>query len=184
MNYMILKKFGPHNKTCDEASKGEICKNWEDFAKWSGLELCKEYYSLDGLTRTRMFNPETEEDWQNCINDDFKIDIITNLEYALKVIHKYPDSEIVGVIEEPVSKFFDVPAGHILVGYDILDGYNDVSLLTNWGGNDCMAKIKLNDLALLDSLEEAYTLAERLRKDFATDPHACNCQVWAVYKVS
>jgi hypothetical protein len=179
---MILKKFGPHNKD-DSFPQWSPLKDWDGFAEWAGLDHCKEYYSLDGLIRSRMFNPESIEDWQNCINEDFKIDIITNLDYAKKIIHKYPGSEIVGCIEDPRKNNSKILKSHILLGYDILDDHNDVSLLTNWGGKDCTENIQLNAFALVDKSETAYSWASKLRKDHADDPHACNCKVWAVFKV-
>ena len=171
MNYLILKKFGLD------------CKDWCAYSKWAGLEHCTKYYSLDKTFRKSMFCPKSDEDWKNCVNEDFKTDILTNIGYAKKIIHKYPDSEVVGIIKNPILKDFDISPDHTLMGYDILDASNNVSLLTNWGEKGSKENIQLNDFALVDDIKTVYEWAEKLRKDFATDPHACNCQVWAVFKV-
>ena len=173
MKYLIINKFGPGSE------------NWESFAKWARLQNCQEYYSIDGLSREKLFQPESDEDWENCINEDSKIPIITDLDFAKKVIAKFSNAEIIGVIENPKSSKEIIPTNHILMGYDIIDGYCDISLLTNWGGKDGGIKnLNLNKFALIDNLDYAYHLRDMLHKDFSEDSHAEDCEVWAVYKIT
>jgi len=53
--------------------------------------------------------------------------------FANAILSRYEDAEIVGV-ELEVDQYH-VPGPHF-VGYDIIDGYCDVSLLTNWGTDE------------------------------------------------
>lgn len=174
MKYIIVEKFGPGDD------------KWKSYAKWVGLENCQGYYSIDGIIRRTLFQPESMEDWENCINEDYKLHIITNINYAKKIITKFPNGEIIGIIENPKLSNERIPMDHILMGYDIIDGYNDISLLTNWGGKDggIIKNLKLNSSALLDNINYAYELKEMLRKDFFHDNHAEDCEVWAIYKLS
>jgi len=172
MKYIIIKKFGPG------------VDGWQDYARWAKIENCREYYSIDAINRERFSKPESSKYWENCVNKDFKIHLLTNLDFAKKIISDSPNAEIVGVIENPKSSDETIPPGHTLVGYDILDRYNDISLLTNCGSEDNNIKnLKLNKYALIDDLNYAYGLKEMLRKDFPDDDHAENCEVWAVYKI-
>ena len=172
MIYRISKKFGPQDN------------DWDDYLEWAGLQNCQEFYSIDGMMRNGLFTPESVEDWDNCVNADFKIHLITNLDFAKKAISKYVDAEILGVIENPKFANEMIPSDHILMGYDILDEYNGISLLTNWGGKKRgVENLKLNRYALIDDLDYAYELKEMLRKNFSTDDHAKGCEVWSVYKL-
>ncbi len=172
MNYIIVKKFGPGSN------------DWTRYAEWAGITNCREYCSIDGINRPSLFSPSSKEDWANCVNEDYKIHLITNLAYALKIKPLYPDGEIVGVIEDPRLVSEEITAAHYLVGYDILDGYNSVSLLTNWGGEKLrIVNLKLNEYALLTGIDEAYEFKSRAREEYPQDPHSLNCEVWAVYKI-
>jgi len=173
MKYIIIKKFGP-------GSQG-----WEDYAKWNGLEHCEEYCSIDAINRKKLFSPESPEDWENSVDQDFGIHMITNLEFAKRILSKFPDGDIVAIIKDPKNHTKKIPQNHTLMGYDIIDGFNDTSLITNWGGvKDGIKDLKLSKRALLDDIKYAYSLRDLLHKDFADDSHAENCEVWAVYKVT
>jgi len=80
MKYIIIKKFGPDDD------------RWQNYAQWAGLQNCQEYYSIDGMNSESLFKPESAEDWDNCINEDFKTHIITNLIFAKKIIFNFASS--------------------------------------------------------------------------------------------
>ena len=173
MIYRISKKYGPQSS------------DWEAYLEWSGLQNCQEFYSIDGIKRKGLFIPWTVEEWENCVNADFKINLITNLAYAKKIISDYDEGEILGVIENPGFSSEEIPPDHILMGYDILDEYNDISLLTNWGGKKRgIQNLTLNRYALLDDIDYAYQLKEMLHKNFPDDEHARACEVWSVYTIA
>ena len=173
MNYVIKENFGLDSD------------DWQEYAQWAGLEHCKEYYSIDGTRRESIFIPKSGEDWENCINEDCKTDMLTNLDYAKKIIHKYPNAEIIGVVENPKTNKITVLPRHILMGYDIIDAFGGISLITNWGGKDDEPKdYECNNFGLLNDIDFAYRFKEKLLKEYSEDPHVPNCEVWAVYKVN
>ena len=61
MYYKIVEKFGPEN--------GD---RWERYLDCRGLDLIK-FDSVDGVLRPDLFEPESNEDWKNCVNEDFKL---------------------------------------------------------------------------------------------------------------
>jgi len=171
MNYVIKEKFGPGSE------------DWEDYARWAGLEHCQEYCSIDGVVSKNLFTPKSAEDWGNCVNADFKLHLLTNLDFARKCARKHNRAEILGAIEDPKSSRESIPARHMLVGYDIIDVHNSISLLTDRGGRDTIADLTLNKFALLEDMDDAYQLKGQLRQDYPDDDHASECEVWAVYKL-
>lgn len=54
---------------------------WVSYNEWRGLHLT-EFDSVDGILRPNLFEPELQIDWDNCVNEDYMINFITNLEYA------------------------------------------------------------------------------------------------------
>ena len=84
--YKIVKKFGPDSG-----------KKWQDYIQWSGFAHLDKFDSVDSVLRPDLFSPVTNEDWDNCDNEDFKLNLITNYEYATKVLSKFENAEIVGV---------------------------------------------------------------------------------------
>ena len=119
MYFKILEKFGP-----------ESGERWTEYLDWRKIALIK-FDSVDGMMRPDLFEPRTHDDWRNCVNEDYKLNLITNVEYAAEVASKNPNSDIVGVDIE-----LDHAPSNIdgLLGFDIIDGYCSTSLLTNWGG--------------------------------------------------
>ena len=172
MQYKIIKKFGP-------GSDG-----WSEYAAWAGMQACSDFYSIDHMQRTELFSPVTDEDWGNCTFTDDSRPLIGNLAYANKVCSRLESAEVVGVIKDPKTENGIIPDCHILMGYDILDGYDDISLLTNWGGlKEGIKNLKINSHGLVDDLEHAYQLEHMLRSEFLEDGHAQACNVWTVFKI-
>jgi len=169
MYYKIVEKFGP----VDE-------EKWQSYTEWRGLDLTA-FDSVDSILRPDLFLPESKEDWDNCVNEDNKLNLITNLDYARKILGRYEDSVIVGVEIELEEGY--VP-GDGFLGYDIIDGYCDISLVTNWGTDEenIISKSVMPN-GLIGDLDRALQLRDTLRKEFSEDAHAENCEVWAIYRV-
>ena len=169
MYYKIVKKFGPDD--------GE---RWEGYIKWRGLNLIK-FDSVDGILRPDLFTPESGEDWRNCVNENFKLNMITDLKYANSVLKRYENSSLVGV-EIDIQEGYTPGSGFL--GFDIIDEYCDVSLITNWGNekNDSIDKYLMSN-GLISSVDKAFEIRDKLRNDFGEDSHAKACQVWAIYEI-
>jgi len=171
MLYKILKPFGP--------SAGA---EWEDYLSWIHHQHLTSFESIDSMLRDECFEPETEEDWANCVNEDFKINFINNLPYAQKIRDRNPGSEIIGMD-------LDVDENYIpkdgFRGFDILDEWLAVSLITNWGKDEPVFEtVHFEPNGLISSLETAIDTRDMLRSKHSEDPHARNCQVLAVYRVA
>jgi len=170
MYYKILEHFGP-----------ESGDKWLNYIGWSGLHNMKRFDSVDSMMRPNIFSPETVEDWNNCVNEDFKLNLITNLEYAKEISKKYADAEMVGV-DIDINEHY-VPSDNFL-GYDIIDRYCSVSLLTNWIRDKYPFDRKvIKENGLILNIKEAIATRDQLRKDPMADDHSRDCTLWAVYKI-
>lgn len=170
MYYKIIEKFGP-----------EDGDKWRGYLQWRGLDLEK-FDSVDSGLRPDRFEPVSNEDWQNCVLEDFKINLITNLGYAKKIIDQYDNSVLIGVDIEIDEGY---QPNENLLGFDIIDVSCGVSLVTNWGTDE--EGLFVNDVmpnGLIGSLLRALQIRDTLRKGFSEDSHAENCEVWAIYGVN
>jgi len=169
MYYKIIEQFGPQSDD-----------RWQQYLRWRRLALTA-FDSVDGILRPDLFTPESESDWKNCATEINRIHLITSLDYAKQLSVRTPNSVLVGVDIE-ISKEY-VPEKNLL-GFDIIDEFGDVSLVTNWGSDE--VNILDNHIApngLLHDLNQALKLQNILRQNFPDDSHAWNCRTWAVYQV-
>ena len=56
MYYKIIERFGPQD--------GE---KWQAYLEWRGLSLSS-FDSVDANLRPDLFEPVSDEDWDNCLN--------------------------------------------------------------------------------------------------------------------
>lgn len=169
MYYKIVQNFGHEN--------GD---RWQDYLAWRGLNLT-DFDSVDGILRPDLFEPNCDRDWKNCVNENFKVNLIENLDYAKEILHRYVNAVLVGVEIELERGY--APKERLL-GFDILDSYCHVSLITNWGTDaEGLMKGWMMSNGLIGDLFKALEIRDLLRKKFPEDPHAQNCQVWAIYRI-
>ena len=169
MYYKVVEKFGPQAED-----------RWQSYLDWRGLNL-NSFDSVDGILRPDLFEPESEEDWRNCINEDYKLSLITNFDYAQAILERYDNAVLVG-IEMELEEGYVPKVG--LLGFDIIDGYCEVSLVTNWGTDkESIIENYVMSNGLIGNLSQALQIRNLLRKEFSEDSHAQNCQVWAIYRI-
>lgn len=170
MYYKIVERFCP-----------EVGERWQNYLEWRGLPLTG-FESADRILRPDLFEPESHDDWHNCVNADFKLNLITNLAYARKILKRYESAVLIGV-EIELEDGYAPQDG--LSGFDVIDGYCDVSLVTNWGNDeeDIVSEHVMPN-GLIGDLTRALQIRNSLRKNFPEDSHAQNCTVWAIYKVA
>jgi len=167
MYYKILPPFGPNDSD-----------RWHRYIAWRGLKLTR-FDSVDGILRPAYFLPQTEEDWMHCVNENFKLNLLTDEAYARQMLRRYDEATLAGVEIELET---DYQPKDRLLGYDIIDGYCDVSLLTNWGADEeGLFTNHIMSNGLIGDIVQAIELRNKLRRDFAWDAHAIGCHVWAVY---
>ena len=170
MYYKIVERFGPEDR-----------EKWQNYLKWRGLTLVG-FDSVDGILRPDLFQPESDEDWRNCVNENNKLSLITDLDYARRVANRFENPVLVGVEIELEEGY--VPKEGLL-GFDIIDSYCDVSLVTNWGTDEeGLINSFVLPNGLIGDLGRALQIRKLLRNDFSEDPHAENCEVWAVFRVN
>src|SRR3990167_623215 len=169
MYFKIVEPFGPKNE-----------EKWENYLKWRELAFSK-FDSVDHILRPDLFEPESAQDWDNCVCADYKLNLITNLEYAKKINDKHPDGVLIGV-EIELEK--DVEFKYDLLGYDIVDEYSCTSLLTNWGKGFPFIDNEIMTNGLLKTFESAVTVRDRLHSQYKEDSHARHCTIWAIYQVN
>lgn len=169
MYYKVIERFGPQD--------GE---KWLAYLEWRGLSLAS-FDSVDAILRPDLFTPESDEDWDNCVNEDYKLSLITDLDYARQILKRHDNAVLVGVEIELDAKY--VPEAGLL-GFDILDSYCNGSLFTNWRTDqEDIINCEITPAGLIRDLDRALQLRDLLRDRFSDDPHAGNCEVWAVYGV-
>ena len=162
----IIKKFGPSDE-----------ERWQSYLNWRQLDLTC-FDSIDGILRPDLFNPKSQEDWENCVNADFKL-YLTNSNYAKRIVRRYHNATIVGV-ETALDVVYETKEG--LLGYDIIDG--SISVLTNWGADkEGLINPYLMPNGLIGDLAQALYILNSLRKKFPNDLHVIESEVWAVYSV-
>ena len=170
MYYKVIEKFGP-----------DWGEKWLSYIKWRGLSNLTSFESIDGILRPNLFTPQTDQDWQNCVNADFKINLITNLSYARTVLGKNTNADLVGV-EIELDNTYEPTTG--LLGYDIIDSDCSISLLTNWGIDEKnLMSTHISENALIKELARAVEIRNTLRAKFSEDGHAEKCEIWAVYRI-
>lgn len=171
MLYRVLKPFGPGSG-----------KKWEDYVSWIHHEHLESFDSVDSMLRDECFEPETEDDWANCVNEDFRLNFINNLAHARKVRDRNPGSEIVGMDLDFDESY---RPSEEFRGFDILDEWVAVSLLSNWGVDDpFFESVQFESNGLIGTARVAFAIRDKLQQKYADDSHAENCQVVRVYRVA
>lgn len=172
MLYKVVNQFGP--------KAGET---WQDYSSWFEAYHLVEFCSLDSMMNDSVFTPETIEDWENIVQKDFMIEMITNLSYARKIHERHPGAVIFGLIIEPDVE--DLKENDGLLGFDVIDGYCGNSLITNCGGYpEIFNDEDISKYGLLDDYYNACRIRDELRRQFPECAHARECCVWAIYRVS
>jgi hypothetical protein len=171
-----MQMFGAHKRF--DPSCGE---SWTSYIEWSGFQHINELVSTDEILCPSVLDELIDEDWHHNIHADFKIFFFRDFEYLKRRIDFDPARHnILSIIERPDSAI-KADAGFEYCGYDILDSYDSVSVLTNCGGFPGIFKASdVNQYGLLDDLSRALVIAAQLREAEPDDPHCGDCRVWSL----
>ena len=167
MYYIIIEKFGKEN-----------VNKWRSYLQWRNVEF-KKFDSIDKTLSPSLFIPTEAKDWEYCINDDFNLDLITDLVYAQQILHRYKDAKIVGL--ETVDNEEKYIEKNNFLGYDILDKKREISLIANWGNDIGIINKYLGQNGLIKLLSQTKEIHSFLQKNYTSDPHVINCSIWAIY---
>jgi hypothetical protein len=164
------QRFGPW---CGE--------RWADYIQWSGFQHLRELVSTDHMLCPAVLDELIDADWDYNIHADFKTYFFHDVEYLKRRITFDPARHnILSLIERPSSP---TVADHNFefCGYDILDSFDSVSVLTNCGAfPDVFDASEVNQYGLLDDFSRSLEIAAQLRKAEPDDPHCGNCRVWSL----
>lgn len=166
MLYAIVKKFTP-----------EDGDSWLSYCNWRGITF-ERFDSIDGMLRPPIFTPEAPEDWDHVVCNDYMITYIIDRDYALKKQSELGQGVVVGLSYK--DHLEDHPD---FLGYDIIDSYCDISLLTNWGNDFAEANIRLASNGLVSGREAVEQIYLKLLQAHPEDPHVDGCRIVSIYQV-
>ncbi|WP_299493749.1 hypothetical protein [Acaryochloris sp. IP29b_bin.137] len=149
---------------------------WTSYCQWRGVAFTR-FDSIDGLLRPRLFEDPEGEDWHHIVNEDFKLHLITDYDYAVHKHSEMGQGDLVGV---KFSKHD--PCDPRFLGFDLIDGYCDISLLTNWGNDVDLINCSLSSNALVLSYQKVEAIQQELLLTSRADPHVAGCQIVSIYR--
>jgi len=166
MLYTIVESFGHAGDD-----------SWKNYLEWRGLNF-KRFDSLDGMLRPSLFTPETVDDWDHVVCDNFMIDFMNDRDFAQRAHSRIGAGDLVGFTYEDHDQ--EDPG---FLGYDIIDGYSDISLITNWGNDVEIINRALASNALLATIDDANRIHDYLINNHAKDPHVEDCKIISIYSI-
>ena len=162
--FTILESFGP--------AQGDV---WNSYIAWRGLSL-ERFDSIDGILRPRLFTPVSNEGWEHVSEESGAGYGIIDYEYAVRMRTRMGRGDIVGMRwhahDESDSTF---------LGYDLIDSYFDVSLLTNWGNDNLFINEARGVGGLIQRLDVAERIQSHLLSSYAEDDHVDGCHIVSIY---
>ena len=165
--FAIIEPFGP--------AQGD---RWSSYIEWRGLSF-ERFDSIDGILRPSLFSPESEEDWKHVFPESRVIHLITDHEYAALKRSQMQSGDIVGLRLDDHDE-----SDAAFLGFDLIDGSFDVSLLTNWGTDlDCINRA-LGPNALIQSLSVVQSIQAHLLSTCMEDGHVDGCRIVSIYSTA
>jgi hypothetical protein len=167
-------RFGP--------SQGD---KWTGYIEWSGLSHLKELVSTDTMLCPVVLDELIDVDWQYNVHEDFKTWFFHDFEYLKKRIAYDRDRHNLLLITQRPAAEPDEIKDFEFCGYDILDSYDSISVLTNCGGfPEIFNASDINHFGLISDLARANEITDAIRKSEPDDPHCHDCRMWAYARYS
>lgn len=164
--YTIVESFSP--------ADGE---KWSSYCEWRGKNF-ERFDSIDGMLRPNLFEKLGENDWAYIVNENFMLHLITDLEHAKK---KNKEIEKGILLELRLDKHS--PEDDRFRGFDIIDGYFDISLLTNFGNDIEYVNKAIESNGLISDFQIAEGIYAKLKNEFRNDAHVEDCHIISIYKM-
>ncbi len=160
---------------------------WREYVHWSGLSHLRELVTLDAILCKHVITTLSEEDWKHNVHEDYLVEFFVDADYLLKRIPYSPHIRFLSVQRNPDGNASPCVANRnvVFAGYDILDGYADVSLLTNCGEFPlAFDGRQLNAVGLFDELAMAGQVRDALTRNYLQEtPHVEQCVIWAIWEI-
>ena len=122
--FAARERFGP---TTDPEA-------WKGYLSFSGFLHIRELVSADSILCGDAIKQLVDQDWDHNIHADNRITLFTDYEYLVQ--RKGIDltrHNILAILERPKINDENAPVNFEPCGFDILDSYDSVSVLTNCG---------------------------------------------------
>lgn len=154
-------------------------EEWIEFCNWRGLETVDEIVTTDGMVCSPLIDQLIDEDWNNNFHEDFKTHFFRTAEYLRKRVRFDPSTHNLLAIQIDPHEQAAPPPDFEFCGFDIIDGYGDVSVLLNCGRfPEVFSESELNHFGLIDDLDRVRLIAEQIRKSAPEDDHCGFCKPW------
>jgi len=163
MLFTLIEPFGPLS--------GEA---WTSYLRWRGRPFAR-FDSIDGILRPALFRPVTAADWAQTIIPHY----FSDLTYARKKQSDLGLGDLVGLDFETHDE-----SHPDFLGFDLIDGHDHVSLLTNWGNDVDLINQALSPAALIPTLLQIRAIQEELVNHHGEDGHVIGCRIVSLYRVS
>jgi hypothetical protein len=167
-------------KACKRFSRSHS-ESWQDYLQFSGFRHIKELVSADQILCPNLVEVITDDDWNHNVQADNRIDWFYDYLYLKKRVNFNPNLHNILAIRDCPPDIIDPPLYFENCGFDILDSFDSISVLTNCGQfPDIFHPNEVNDFGLIEDLERANEIADRLRKLHSEDSHCHECKVWQI----
>ncbi len=154
---------------------------WHSYLKFSGFTHITEVVTLDSSLCPDLIAQPITADWSHNLQADGRITWFSNLAYLRQRITWHTgQTQILAILEQP-THIHPLPPAFKFCGFDILDDHDGNSVLTNCGPfPGIFSPSDVNTWGLLSDLDQANTIAAKIRTHFPDEPHCHNCRVWQI----
>jgi hypothetical protein len=164
MLYTLIEPFSPNDGA-----------RWTNYCAWRGLEF-ERFDSVDGALRPSLFLEPTGEDWSHIVNESFMLHYFVDRQYAELKRREIGRGDLVGLEfhahDESATGF---------LGYDLIDCYNDISLLTNWGNDVGIVNRSISGTGLIRERALIEEVKSELLLSYGADSHVQGCKIVSIY---
>ena len=147
------------------------------------LSHLREVVSLDGILCRSIFQQITDEDWNHNVHENYKCDLMWDLDYVLARAAGSTALNVLAVAQEPVAadiaEFAD--PRFVFRGFDLVEVEGSISALLNCGGfEQAFVPSDLSDCGLIADYAKAADVQAALWREYPDEHHA-DTDIWAIW---
>ena len=152
-------------------------KEWKDYCTWRNKNFT-EFKSLDSTIQNSIFEPKLDNDWSYVVDTGkYLTDVVNDLDFAKSCSER---------LEAQIILSFDfvdsTDQDREIIGYDILDGALNYSLLTNFGSDISIVNKHLDTNGLISNRANAIEVHEWFLSEMPDDAHVQGSKTCSVYQ--
>jgi len=162
--------------TIIESFSREDGDRWTSYCAWRGIQF-ERFDSIDSILRPSLCQKPEKDDWSHIVNENFMLHYFTDFDYAAAKQTKIGKGDLVGV------EFHDHDeASQDFLGFDLIDSYHDVSVLTNWGNDVEIVNRAISKTGLIYTRASIEEVRRELLRSHGNDAHVAGCEIVSIYK--